>query len=75
MDSKLLVFLIILTLLIIIIIFILNKNRLNVDSFSNKFSKDKCCNENEIAQCGTYGKTGVCNYYTNDKSCMCQNSF
>jgi hypothetical protein len=75
MDYKLLAFLIILTLLIILILFILYKNRLTVDSFTNKFSKDNCCNQNEIAQCETYGKTGVCNYYKNNNSCMCQNSF
>jgi len=73
MDYKLLIILLII--LIILIIFILNRNKLTVDSFSNLYTRDNCCSQNEIAQCETYGKTGVCNYYKNNNSCMCQNSF
>ena len=42
---------------------------------SNLFTYDSCCNEDEIKHCETYGKTGVCNYILNNKSCLCQNSF
>ena len=76
MDSYLLIFLIILLIfVIIIIIYNFNRTELVKDSFSNLYTNSNCCNQNEIANCETYGKTGVCNYYKNDNSCMCQNSF
>jgi hypothetical protein len=78
MNSNLIILLVILIILIILIMFItykFTKNKLTVDSFSNLYTKDNCCNQDEIAQCETYGKTGVCNYYKNNNSCMCQNSF
>jgi len=55
------------------------KRKAQVDSFdnleNNLYSYDTCCSQKEIAHCQTYGKTGVCNYSSNDKSCVCQNSF
>lgn len=62
---------------IIVIIFILiTYNR--IESFqtskNNIYTYDSCCNENDIANCEKYGKTGVCNYVLNDNSCMCQNA-
>lgn len=68
---------IILILLIIIIILIICKKK--IESFdnleSNLFTYDTCCTEKQIRDCETYGKTGVCNYNQNDKSCVCQDSF
>lgn len=64
----------ILFIFLIIIIFILIIYK-RIDSFenSNIFTKTGCCSEKEIANCQTYGKTGICNYTNN--SCLCQNSF
>ena len=43
---------------------------------NDRFTKDKCCIEKEIYDCGTYGKTGVCDYYkSNSKSCICENTY
>jgi len=42
---------------------------------NNLFSYDTCCSQNEIKNCESYGKTGVCNYRENNKTCMCQDSF
>ena len=65
--------------IMILLIFITNYKHKVIDSFDNLvpdlFTYDKCCSENQIADCEKYGKTGVCNYYKNNKSCMCQNSF
>jgi len=64
---------------IIIIIFLMIYKNNVIDSFDNLvpdlYTYDTCCSENQIADCEKYGKTGVCNYYKNNKSCMCQNSF
>jgi len=55
------------------------KRKAQVDSFdnleNNLYSYDTCCTQEDIAKCQTYGKTGVCNYYQNNKSCLCQNAF
>ena len=55
------------------------KRKAQVDSFdnleNNLYSYDTCCSQQEIAKCQSYGKTGVCNYYQNNKSCLCQNAF
>ena len=55
--------------------------RKQLDSFdnlqNNLYTYDSCCSQEKIAQCQTYGKTGVC-YSNNDKnckSCVCQNAF
>lgn len=61
--------------LIVIIFILIIYQRKVVDSFDNIFTKSSCCNESEIANCETYGKTGVCNYILNNNSCLCQNSF
>lgn len=41
---------------------------------TDKYTNGKCCTEDEIQKCESYGKTGVCNYNRNDKSCLCQNA-
>jgi hypothetical protein len=46
----------------------------NIDKYSNRFTNDTCCTEKQKENCMTYGKTGVCNYYKNNKSCLCQNA-
>ena len=55
------------------------KRKAQIDSFDNLqdnlFTYDSCCTQEEIAHCQTYGKTGVCNYSSNNKSCVCQNAF
>lgn len=65
--------------LIITVLIFFYKRKAQVDSFdnleNNLYSYDTCCSQQEIAHCQTYGKTGVCNYSTNDKSCVCQNAF
>jgi hypothetical protein len=65
--------------IILIIIYFAFFYKKTIDSFdnleSNPFTYDTCCTQSEIAKCETYGKTGVCDYNKNDKSCMCQNSF
>lgn len=64
--------------IIIIFLLMICKHKM-IDSFDNLvpdvYTYDTCCTENQIANCEKYGKTGVCNYYKNDKSCLCQNSF
>ena len=42
---------------------------------NNIFTYDSCCSEAQIAHCETYGKTGVCNYFKNNKTCLCQNAY
>ncbi len=59
-------------LVILLILFIINQKR--NESFDN-FTNDKCCDDNQISNCMKYGKTGVCNYFTNDKTCLCQNQY
>ncbi len=53
--------------------------RKHIDSFdnleNNLYTYDSCCNQEDIAHCQTYGKTGVCDYNKNNKSCLCQNAF
>lgn len=77
MDKIILISLICFLLLIIIILIVLNKR--NKESFdnleSNLYTYDTCCKEDEIQKCQTYGKTGVCNYNLNDKSCSCQSAY
>jgi hypothetical protein len=41
----------------------------------NLYSYDTCCTQDQMNNCMKYGKTGVCDYNKNNKSCMCQNSF
>ena len=71
-----LIFFIIL-ILIIFLIFVCRKVIIdNFDNLENNiFTYDTCCTEKEIAHCETYGKTGVCNYLKNNKSCLCQNAY
>ncbi len=63
---------------VIIFILIIYKNKV-IDNFdnleSNLYTYDTCCSASEIANCESYGKTGVCNYFLNNKSCLCQNAF
>jgi hypothetical protein len=47
----------------------------NIDKYSNRFTNDTCCTEKQKENCMTYGKTGVCNYNKNIKSCFCQNAY
>lgn len=76
MKSNIILFLILLSLIIIFLIII---RKQTIDKFdnleSNLYTYDTCCTEKEKENCMTYGKTGVCNYYKNDRSCLCQNSF
>jgi hypothetical protein len=55
------------------------KRKSTIDSFdnleNNLYTYDTYCTQEDIAKCQTYGKTGVCNYYQNNKSCLCQNAF
>ena len=45
------------------------------ENFKNdRYTNGKCCTEMEIQKCESYGKTGVCNYNENNKSCLCQNA-
>jgi hypothetical protein len=66
------------TILIISILIIIYNNNI-IDSFDNLvpdlYTYDTCCNEKQIKNCESYGKTGVCNIFKNNKSCMCLNSF
>lgn len=77
-NSNLLIIVFILGVIIAGLIFFY-KRKDQVDSFdnleNNLYSYDTCCSPKEIAHCQTYGKTGVCNYYQNNKSCLCQNAF
>ena len=41
----------------------------------NVYTDSSCCSQKQIAKCETYGRTGVCDYDKNDKSCMCQDGF
>jgi hypothetical protein len=65
--------------LIFIIILICMSNNKIIDSFDNMednlYTFDTCCTEQQNEKCMTYGKTGVCNYFKNDSSCLCQNAF
>ena len=65
--------------IIIILLFLMIYRQNVIDSFDNLvpdlYSNDTCCSEKQIADCEKYGKTGVCNYYKNNKSCLCQNGF
>lgn len=68
------IFLIFLFILLIIIF----TNR-NIDNFENMedniYTYDTCCSPQQKNHCMTYGKTGVCNYYKKDQSCLCQNAY
>jgi hypothetical protein len=76
--NKFIIILFITTALIIILLIIKNKT---IDNFNNQYSNkdiytnDKCCNEIQKQNCMKYGKTGVCNYKKNNKSCLCQNAY
>jgi len=78
MCKKILLILLAIIIIAIIIYYILSYKK-TIDSFdnleSNLYTYDTCCSEAQIAKCETYGKTGVCNYNKDDKSCLCQNSF
>lgn len=77
-NSNILLLVFILGILLAGLVF-LNKRKSIIDSFDNLqdnlFTYDSCCSQQEIAHCETYGKTGVCNYNNNTKSCLCQNAF
>lgn len=70
--------LLIVILFIAIIFFICMCKNKRIDNFdnleSNLYTYDTCCNELEKQNCMKYGKTGVCNYYKNNNTCLCQNS-
>jgi hypothetical protein len=76
-KNTILIFLIILALLTIFMMIYNNrKNKEQFDNLENNlYSFDTCCNEKEIKDCESYGKTGVCNYREHNKSCICQNAF
>ena len=76
-KNTILIFIIIVALLIIFMMFYNNKkNKEQFDNLEhNLYSYDTCCNEKEIKNCESYGKTGVCNYRDHNKSCICQNAF
>jgi len=77
-ENKYLIIFFITGLIIVGLIFF-SKRKVQVDSFdnltNNLYSYDSYCSQEKIAQCQSYGKTGVCNYYQNNKSCVCQNAF
>ena len=77
-NSNLLIIVFITGLIIVGLIFFY-KRKATIDSFDNLehnlYSYDSCCTQEDIAKCQTYGKTCVCNYYQNNKSCLCQNAF
>ena len=70
-------FVLIFIIFIIILICMLKKNI--IDSFDNMehnlYTYDTCCDETQKEKCMTYGKSGVCNYYKNNNSCLCQNAY
>jgi uncharacterized protein YxeA len=73
------ILIIIIIIILIIILFLICTKKKIIDSFdnleSNLYTYDSCCSQDQIKNCESYGKTGVCNYYKNNNSCMCQNSF
>jgi uncharacterized protein YxeA len=79
MNNKYLILYLSLLIIILIIISLIVYKKQIIDSFdnleSNLYTYDSCCTQDNIANCEKYGKTGVCNYYKDNKSCMCQNSF
>jgi len=74
---KIYVILILIAIILILIYAIYRKK--TIDSFdnleSNLFTYDTCCSQDEIKKCESYGKTGVCNYFQKNKSCLCQSGF
>ena len=44
------------------------------EKFENLFTNGSCCSEDQIRECNTFGKSGVCNYFKNNNSCLCQNA-
>lgn len=76
-EKNLLIFIFILGLIIVGLVFFYKRKP--IDSFdnleNNLYTYDSCCTQEDIAHCQTYGKTGVCNYNKNNKSCLCQNAF
>ncbi len=64
---------------LIVIFIIAIMHRKSKETFGNlnndKFTDDSCCTDDEKSGCMKYGKTGVCNYFQNDNSCLCQNAF
>ena len=64
--------------MIFIVILMIYKKKV-IESFDNLefnlYTYDTCCTQEQIKDCETYGKTGVCNYNENNKLCICQNSF
>jgi hypothetical protein len=79
MNSLQLFIMFIFLLLIITGLFLIVPHNSSIESFDNLefnlYSYDTCCFQKEIDNCEKYGKTGVCNYNENNKSCLCQNSF
>jgi Na+/melibiose symporter-like transporter len=69
-KSYIILFLLFFIIFIVIYYYIyLQKN----EKFNNKFTNDKCCNEDEIKKCEKYGKIAICNYNENNNTCICQN--
>lgn len=63
--------------LFFIIVNMLLKNNTIIDNFDNTdmYTKQSCCNEQQIKFCEKWGKTGICNFQSSDKSCMCLDAF
>ncbi len=69
-------------LLVIVLISGIFINRVeNFDSWSitgDKFTFNKCCNEEQIAYCEKFGKTGICKYDAKKygpNECVCEAAF
>lgn len=79
MNSIQLFIMFIFLMLIITGLYLIIPHNSSIESFDNLednlYSYDTCCSQKQIDNCEKYGKTGVCNYNENNKSCLCQNSF
>ena len=71
MDNIIYILLFILLVLFIIYFFMIHRRR---EKFENLFTNGSCCSEDQIRECNTFGKSGVCNYFKNNNSCLCQNA-
>lgn len=76
-HSLLIIILICIICLLFIIANILLKHSVIIDNFDNTdvFTKQSCCNEQQIKFCEKWGKTGVCNFQLSNKLCMCLDAF
>jgi 5-bromo-4-chloroindolyl phosphate hydrolysis protein len=76
-HSLIIIILICVICLFFIIVNMLLKHSVIIDNFDNTdlYTKQSCCNEKQIKFCEKWGKTGVCNFQSSDKSCMCLDAF